>query len=182
MLKDYEKIFIDMDGVLADFDGAFKSAYGELPPKHMEPKNKENVRKDMVRNAFFMTMPYFPLLEILVKNKDKLKQFGICILSATGGTKSSEIKDQKLFWLNSAAHAVDPTLPIDSVPFVEYFDQLLFTKHSEDKGAYATPNAILVDDRDKCLIPFAKNGGAIMKFTNSKEQLRMFEELFSSAQ
>ena len=50
-------------------------------------------------------------------------------------------------------------------------ENVIIVSHSEDKSKYASPDSILVDDREKCLIPFKEAGGKVILFKNWEEAL-----------
>ncbi|ALY07019.1 hypothetical protein VmeM32_00025 [Vibrio phage vB_VmeM-32] len=83
----------------------------------------------------------------------------INILTSIGKTNSGIVHQQKITWL------------------VQFFGDdasrinFNYVLSSKDKAKFATADTLLIDDRKKALVPFAKAGGKVLKF-NAKSDFQ----------
>lgn len=98
-------LFVDMDGVLTDFNARYEQEFGKLP--HEVRDNKERGEYGRLWNRFideqnFKSLPYFQGAEELIEFINKLQGVRVCILTSSGGfDRHRDVQDQKLFWLRS---------------------------------------------------------------------------------
>lgn len=152
-------LYIDSDGVLADFDAL---AYQILGNRHIHEVPKGTLWSTIERHgSFFASLP-------LMEGADRLVDFAIepgrfrsvAVLTATGHTPA-DAGDQKRVWYSEWR----PELTVHIV-----------TK-SPDKAAFAHPMAILIDDRAKSIDPWVAAGGIGILHTSvddTIERLRAF--------
>lgn len=146
------QIYVDMDGVLADFEAAILALYGR------EGLDAQAHRDDFwkrlcVEDRVFTHMK--PIEEGLRMVAD-LRNAGIpvCILTSTGGMPHhNDIACQKLFWLRMHGLADVP---------------VAFCMNTKGKGAYASAGAVLIDDRAKVLDEWYRWGGVGELFTRDQ--------------
>lgn len=158
-------IYVDLDGVLADFGGAIQSRFNksvdDMKPKEMWPRIMQWNRD---------IEPWFESLD-KCKDADELWSFvvntygleNVAILTSAG-TTPADAPQQKRRWV------------------AKYFGpevRVFVTSTSKEKAQYASYAAILIDDRKQCTEPFAKAGGRTILHKNAKntiENLKMMVE------
>ena len=147
------QIYVDMDGVVSDFDKAIVNIFGE------EYSNKiadTFWKKTVVDNQVFRHMPPIPEGLSLVS---QLRSDGhqVCFMTSTGGMPHHiDIAKQKLDWLSANSMG---DLPV------------AFCMNTQGKGAYASPGAVLIDDRQKVLAAWRGNGGFGFQFIPEQERV-----------
>lgn len=147
-------IYFDMDGVLADFDRYIEDAYGVADHRK---SISDFFKSTCVNDRAFEKMQPIPEGIELLKTVESIVPDQICICTSTGGLPHHiEIAKQKLNWLR--AHDLGH-LPV------------AFAMNTENKGQYAQPNAILVDDRPKVIAAWKRNGGDGIHFTRDRERI-----------
>lgn len=154
------KLFLDSDGVLADFDArAIEILDGRRiheVPKGLLWARIERYDREVAK--FFETLPLMTGAERLVAFAQENFDFG-GILTATGYTPKDGAA-QKCRW------------------YAQHFPgvNVICVDKSPDKAAHAL-NAILVDDRQKSLDPWVEKGGIGILHTSvddTIEQLRQY--------
>ncbi len=118
-------IFLDCDGVLADFD-TYAEAYFGMPPRAYEAKVGSKVfwRELEAQGDFYRNLPLMPDARELVAGVAHLNP---TIL--TGCPRGNWAEAQKVAW----AHEHFPGIPV-------------ITCRSADKRAHANPGDVLIDD------------------------------------
>lgn len=138
-----DKIFLDMDGVLCDFEKRYESLYGESPRHTREKKLFSNNWHDFVKTKQFEHLEYFPGALELMKYVNDTK-ISVEILSSSGGKLyHDEVERQKRKWLND--HNIHYKVNIVS--------------GRKEKAQYATPNTILIDDTPEVIRFFEEAEG-----------------------
>lgn len=154
------KIYVDMDNVCADYDYGINmllTHYGLLDNKMTRDENINKIKHLLPDANFYAALPPMPLIEVLKKYEGKYE-----ILSSVGKYKPDLVINQKKAWLN---------FHLDYTPVVN------FVSSGSEKYKYATEDALLIDDRKKCLIPFAHAGGKVLHYKSSKSNDEFIEEL-----
>jgi len=151
------EIFLDMDGVLADFFAEYAKLAG-VPPNTqgrydyhaIPPEKREPVIQQMVGTDFFYRLPKFASADRLVAMAVQVfGSYNICSSPLRGDHKNSEA--MKRAWI---AENLDPQP-----------NKIIITPR---KGKYAkqadgTPN-ILVDDRNTVITEWEQSGGIGIKY------------------
>ena len=139
-----EKIYLDMDGVLCNFERRYFELYKELPGS-MRDRKEFNVHwHDFIATKQFETLDWYPGGKELVDFCFKTK-LPIELLTSSGGNKyHDEVARQKVVWLENNGLG---KLKANVVPG---------RKH---KAVYATPNSILIDDTQDIIQMFNAAGG-----------------------
>jgi len=126
-----KSIYIDMDGVIADFDQHFYNLYG-ITVKGFEEKHGqiEFWRQVYKTPRFFVDMPSFHYLHLLLQKCHSITT-DVCILSSPSWTNQALCVIQKREWIDSH---IGPKFPA------------IFEK---DKHKYANEHSLLIDDTEK---------------------------------
>ena len=139
-------IYIDMDGVVADFDQAIIDIFGEEYSNKIADKFW---KQTCVEAEVFRRMP--PIHEGLQMVEIIRMQRDICFMTSTGGLPHHiDIAKQKLDWLHDHDLGGHP---------------VAFCMNTHGKGLYAKPGAILIDDREKVCAAWVGGGGLARLFT-----------------
>jgi len=138
-----KNIYLDMDGVIADFGKRYQELF-KITTKEAERDKKWGQSFDkFVQDRHFATLDLMPeAIELM----DYLKGTGIpiTILSSTASDKRDPlIRPQKMEWLKK--HKID--FPVILVPGARL------------KKDYATPDSILIDDTAKNIDDWRREGG-----------------------
>lgn len=162
--------FIDLDGVLANFSGKVAELMGftltEGDEISTHPKFEKKQMWKLIHNHDSHT-PFFYSLEEM-SDAHELFDFileyfdhdDIAILSASGHTPV-DAPQQKRRWVRKH--------------FGDYTSHIV--AKSPDKAAYATPTAILIDDRDKSIDPWVAAGGIGILHKNAKDTIEQLKKL-----
>jgi hypothetical protein len=149
------KIWLDMDGVIADFTKRYEQLYG-IHPSAAEKDNKfdELFHRFVITNQF-ATLDMMPNAFQLISFLKGLK-IPTEILSSTGTKQDyDEISRQKGIWLDT-----------NNVPF-----KRTFVPGKEHKYKYATPTDILIDDTEVNIDDWKKAGGIAIWHKNVEDTL-----------
>jgi hypothetical protein len=142
-----KKLYLDMDGVLSDFESSFSGFYGPDTLKIREKKMwTEEWPNFILEKKGFEHLPWWPGGQELVKFAKRLTIRGIEveILTSSGGEKYyKEVKEQKIIWLKKQGITFKPNV-------------VSGRKHKKD---YAGPGIVLVDDSLDVIESFNKAGG-----------------------
>ena len=170
-----EKIYLDMDGVLCDFEKRFAELFGQsdeviqskkndLPPLRNR-KNFSTYWPIFIENEEFKTLEWHQggreLLEFIKLYSDVKVE----ILSSSGGLKHHKlVKKQKKHWLKSK--------------LINYKANIVPAR--KHKTEYATSKTILIDDTEQIIIDFNKAGGIGILHKNIDETLAKLKTLLAS--
>ena len=149
MLK-VKKIYLDMDGVIADFNKRYKELF-TVHPKEAEKDNKfEPFFKVFIRKQGFATLDLMP---DAINLMNYVRKIGIPveILSSTASEdRDADIRPQKIKWLKDHQIEFNP----------------IFVPGGELKAKYATPDSLLIDDTPKVIDAFRRAGGIGILYTD----------------
>jgi len=136
------KIFVDMDGVLADF------VRGVEGPKYLNgplvsEQTYDSRKIELSNRGLFRNLPIMPGMLKLI---NYIKESGIDweILTASGSLNRTVVTNDKIYWIRKH---VDPKVIITA------------TIKGEDKAAFARPNHVLIDDRKSNIKAWTQAGG-----------------------
>lgn len=140
-------IYVDMDGVVADFDSAIVKLFGE---EGLDRNADKFWKQTCVESEVFRHMD--EIREGIVMVLSLIENgFKVCFMTSTGGMPHHlDIAKQKLDWLKS--HHLG-SLPI------------AFCMNTEGKGLFAQSGSVLIDDRQKVVDAWDRNGGKGILFT-----------------
>jgi hypothetical protein len=153
------KIYLDMDGVLADFfaeyaklAGVTTGNYRDIPPSSTDPTLNK-----MVGTDFFSRLPKFPTADNLVNLVLKyVKSYGICSSPLRGDHKNSE--QYKRIWIKRHLRPQPAEIIITS------------QKEQHAVNADGSPN-ILIDDRGVNIVAWRARGGIGIKYQADEDSL-----------
>ena len=136
-------IYLDMDGVIADFEKRYKEIY------HMSPKEAEKHKEYKSFFVEFIKNNNFATLEPMIHAMDGinfLKKLNVPtqVLSSTAHEKFYDtISKQKMIWLQKYGITFNP----------------IFVPGKRLKQEYAAPDRILIDDTEINIIQWREKGG-----------------------
>lgn len=139
----FNKIYLDMDGVLSDFNKRFYEVHSIEPESVRGTFTDSDAWEKFVQEGHFATLDWFPGGKELWKFVSSLR-VPVEILSSSGGHRFYEtIAEQKKTWLrNNGIH-----IPVNVVPGKRF------------KKDFAQPTHILIDDTERNVIEFIEAGG-----------------------
>ncbi|HEX6978956.1 MAG TPA: hypothetical protein VF342_06630 [Alphaproteobacteria bacterium] len=147
------KLFLDLDGVLADFDRGVSAVTGkrpdELSPRHMWA-------------ALARYPDFYATLELMADARELwefCRPFAPTIL--TGLPRGNWAEDQKRRWVRNMLGADVPVI----------------TTMSRDKHKYAEPGAVLVDDRIGLRAAWEAAGGIFIHHVSAARSIAALEGL-----
>jgi hypothetical protein len=156
-------LFVDLDGVLADFDRGVEEVTGarpsQLSPKAMWPRLARTP-------GFYANLPWTsdgPVLWERVKHHDPV------IL--TGLPRGSWAKPQKLEWCRRELGSDVPVITCMSRDKAEKAREWVAERTA------GTPVPVLIDDRESLRERWEEAGGIFILHTSAAESIRALEEL-----
>lgn len=166
--KSINVIYVDMDGVIADFNKGFKSITGSegLSAIEYEKKHGKNSIWKVIDNynktKFFENLPWTEdgkdLWDYLNKTHNNIK-----ILTALGRTNGHSSTGKKN-WLNKHL----PNL---------YDNEIVMVPNKHAKKHWATPYSIIIDDSDIVITEWRKKGGIAIHHQNTKDTIKKLKEI-----
>ena len=154
------KIYVDMDGVLCDFEKRYKELYGDIKDRERRSTFRPNF-KEFIESGQFSTLdpePDFLVLKTYLDSIHTPKE----ILSSTAYEETyDEISAQKLKWLNDHGVTWKPN----------------FVPGKRHKHKYATPDSLIIDDTLSVIEEWRKAGGIAIWHNNALStitQLKMY--------
>lgn len=154
------KIYVDMDGVLTDFDGQFFKFFKKRPTDIKSDKEFwEMVDKGGLK--FWVDMPW---LEGSKKFWNYVKQFNPTILSAPARSLPQSPKGKKI-WVKRELH---------NTP--------LILKRARNKKEYADKNSILIDDMKQNISDWNNAGGIGILFRSPEQAIKDLKKVLVSEQ
>lgn len=146
-----DKIYLDLDGCIADFYTRYSELYSSTPKVDDKGKLFGERFDSFIKNKNFETLELLPDAQRLIDHLIKL-DIPTEILGSTGRAhRMEEVSRQKDFWLKK----YNINFPSNYVP----------GKHLKYK--FATVSSILIDDTESNIIDWHKAGGIGILHKNS---------------
>ena len=160
------KIYLDLDGVVADFDQRFKDLSG-MSPSDYESKNGKNAFWDFIdvkhKVAFWVGIPPMPQAKTLV---DYVSQHDYEVLTAPSIKKQSVLG--KNLWVRNHTGKLFPSKP--KVNF-------RFAKEKHKVKSNLTQYDILIDDKASTIDRWESAGGTGILFTSTPQTIEALKQL-----
>jgi 5'(3')-deoxyribonucleotidase len=152
-------LYLDMDGVLADF-------YKEYIKVDPEMADRKRFRNAVMEDNIFEKLDFMPDAQELLNYVAKMKNVQVQMLTSLGTfdyKQGMEAQRQKLNWLFAK-----------NVPY-----KANFVCSKEEKAKYAGKHCILVDDSIGCITPFTDRGGIGILHTSASKTIDELDEIIS---
>ncbi len=163
--KEIKRIFVDMDGVLADFNTGVETLTGREFPNNDQGHNDYDLRKEELTNKrLFRNLPPMPDMYDLVAY---IRHTGLPweILTAAGVINRELVVFDKNEWIREH---VSPSVVVTC------------TMTGSQKGMFAIKGSVLIDDRQKNLDAWEKHGGIGILHTSAEDTIAQLKELRNS--
>jgi 5'(3')-deoxyribonucleotidase len=157
-----KRIFLDMDGVLADFNVGVENLTGTPFPNTLQGHNDYDERKEELTNKrLFRHLPPMPDMHDLV---GYVRHTGLPweILTAAGVINRELVVWDKQEWIKEH---VSPTVVVTC------------TMTGSQKGMFAIKGSVLVDDRQKNLDSWIEHGGIGILHTSAADTIDQLKAL-----
>ena len=165
MNKEIKRIFLDMDGVLADFNTGVETLTGTPFPNTLQGHNDYDERKEELTNKRLFR--HLPIMEDMHDLVGYVRHTGLPweILTAAGTVNRELVVWDKQEWIKEH---VSPTVVVTC------------TMTGSQKGMFAIEGSVLVDDRQKNLDAWEKYGGIGILHTSAEDTINQLKELRNS--
>ena len=125
-----DKIYLDLDGVVADFVKRYKELHGMEPREAEKQKKFDHFFDEFIATNQFATLEMMPGAWDLINYLRKLPVETEILSSTASEARYDAISKQKLVWLQSKGIEFKPN----------------FVPGKRHKEKFATPYSILIDD------------------------------------
>ncbi len=163
-MQKISRIFVDLDGVIFDFDKVFNEMSGPVD-KTDRQLWFSHFRKFVDRKGF-ANLPLLPDAAGLMLELSVRTYVPIDILTACGGPQTHfEARDQKM---QAVEKHVKPRMNVGTVWCVQ---------SSAKKQWFSQPGHLLIDDYEKNVLEWRSHGGIAIHHTSAEQTLKELVEL-----
>lgn len=145
------KIYLDMDGVIADFDKRYKELYKIAPKDADTYKTFDKFFTTFIAERQFAKLDLMPDAMELINHLRSLPIPTEILSSTSSERRDAEIREQKVEWL----HKHNLTFPINLVPGKRL------------KRNFSNPSSILIDDTAQNIDQWRAEGGVGILHTDT---------------
>ena len=145
------KIYLDMDGVIADFDKKYKELYNIAPKEADTYKTFDKFFTTFIAERQFAKLDLMPDAMVLINYLRSLSIPTEILSSTSSERRDAEIREQKVEWL----HKHNLTFPINLVPGKRL------------KRNFSNPSSILIDDTAQNIDQWRAEGGVGILHTDA---------------
>ena len=158
-----EKIYLDMDGVIADFNKKYRQLYKIYPHEADTYKVFDKFFNQFIESREFAKLDLMPDTMELIEYLRSLP-IPTEILSSTSSEKrDAPIREQKLEWLKN--HGID--FPVILVPGKRH------------KKNYSNTNSLLIDDTEQNINQWREVGGVAIHHKDVISTLKILKDLLN---
>jgi hypothetical protein len=137
-------IYLDMDGVIADFVKRYKEMYGMLPREAEKKKEFDKYFNEFIATKQFETLDLMPdAMQGLVFLRKHLTIPTQMLSSTANEERYDEISRQKMIWLQTHGITFTPN----------------FVPGKRHKYKFAAPDKIIIDDTESVIDQWRAAGG-----------------------
>ena len=145
------KIYLDMDGVIADFNKRYKELY-KIEPKEADTyKTFDKFFTMFIAERQFATLNLMPDAMELINYLRSLKVTTEILSSTSSEKRDAEIREQKIEWLKN--HNIE--FPVNLVPGKRF------------KRDFSNSNSLLIDDTSQNIDQWRVEGGIGILYTDA---------------
>jgi hypothetical protein len=137
------QIFLDMDGVIADFVKRYKELYRMEPKEAEKSKRFDSFFDEFIATNQFATLDLMPGAMDGITFLRKLNVPTQILSSTANEARYNDISKQKMIWLQTHGITFNP----------------IFVPGKKLKYKYATPTSIIIDDTESVINDWKKAGG-----------------------
>jgi 5'(3')-deoxyribonucleotidase len=160
-----KKIYLDMDGVIANFEKRYVERYGELPGSMRDRKEWSTNWHDFIETKQFETLEYWPDAEKLLGFLATLKVPVEILTSSGGNARHDDVAAQKEVWL--CKHGIPYKINV--------------VAGRRNKAKYAQPDYVMIDDTPDVIESFVKAGGTGILYKDFGECKKLLEFFLTEA-
>lgn len=163
-----KKIFVDMDGVLTDFNKYYTELFGRTPAQVKADRDRKeySVHWDQFVNVrAFASLDWHEGGRELVRYLEQLDNVQITVLTSAGGfNRQRDVQEQKLEWLSKQGI----TWPAVVVPGRRY------------KSGFADSDSLMIDDTYDVWDSFIKAGGSAIHVNGINNTIELVDQWIQS--
>lgn len=154
-----KKIFVDMDGVLCDFNKSYRDMFNITPGDVVKDTEAyESNWSTALKKNIFSDLEYHAGAEELIEALNNINDVEIAILSSTRNIESfNTVRKQKELWLKK--HNI--SWAFIAVPGWRY------------KKGFASQDSFLIDDTKNVVKGFVENGGHAILHKDADETIQV---------
>ena len=142
-MRKITKIYLDMDGVIADFDKRYKELYKIAPKEADTYKTFDKFFTQFIDTREFATLDLMPDAMVLINYLRSLPIPTEILSSTSSERRDAPVREQKIEWLNN--HKIE--FPVNLVPGKRL------------KREFSNENSILIDDTSQNIDQWRAEGG-----------------------